>query len=169
MNPATLEEQVSELLAREQIRDVIGRYCYGMDSRNWEMYRSCWADEIEVDLSDVWDRPAGRIRADDWVDATRAFFSAMPHSQHIKLPVDYDIRGDEASVVSVLQGKHWMPNDTGDSLQTMVGYYRDGFVRTAQGWKMSSLEEIVYWNEGNSHVLHDNAKKSLAVLVERYG
>jgi len=166
---ATVEDRVAYLIDREQIRDLIGRYCYGMDSRDWEMYRGVWADEIEVDLSDVWDKGADLVKADDWVDATREFFAGMDRSQHIKVPVDWDLRGDEATVVSCLQGKHWMPSAFGGSLQEMVGYYRDGFVRTADGWRMNALQEILYWNEGNAHVFDANAKKSFAILVDRYG
>jgi hypothetical protein len=59
-----------------------------------------------------------------------------------------------------------MPNSTGGPLQTVVGYYRDEFVRTENGWKMSGMKELVYWNEGNGHVLVDNLQRMLAVLKE---
>src|SRR5690554_5895575 len=36
---------VSELLAREEIRDLLHRYCKGIDRRDWTLVRSCFADD----------------------------------------------------------------------------------------------------------------------------
>ena len=41
--------RLGELLDRADITDVIGRYCFGMDSRDWEMYRGAWTDEMKTD------------------------------------------------------------------------------------------------------------------------
>ena len=44
------------------------------------------------------------------------------------------------------------------SPSAMVGYYRDEFVRTEEGWKLKGLKELVHWNEGNAHVLDANRR-----------
>jgi SnoaL-like domain len=167
MQAGTLEEKVNNLLDRAEIDDVIGRYTYGMDSRDWELYRSAWTDEISLDFTELWaDKDMGRIRADDWVQALQAFFSDIPQSQHLKMPVSYEFDGDRATVLAIMQGKHWMPTSTGGPLQTVVGYYRDEFVRTPDGWRLSGLKELVHWNEGNAHVLDDNIRNLRRVLEE---
>lgn len=168
MTLETMEEKVQHLLDRAQITDVIGRYSYGMDSRDWELYRSAWTDEIALDFSELelYEKPIETIRADDWVCALQAFFADMPQSQHVKVPVSFEIDGDKAVVLAVMQGKHWMPTSTGGPTQTVVGYYRDELVRTPEGWKICALKELVHWNEGNSHVLDENLGKLLKVLRE---
>ncbi|MBS1862906.1 MAG: nuclear transport factor 2 family protein [Actinobacteria bacterium] len=164
----SLEEKVGYLLDRAEITDVINSYCYGMDSRDWQLYRSCWVEEIALDFTELelYEEPMPTIAADDWVRALAAFFAEMPQSQHIKYPSRWDLRGDEATVLSIMQGKHWMPTETGGPIQTVVGYYRDEFVRTEEGWKLCGLKELVHWNEGNSHVLDANLRNLLAVLKE---
>ena len=129
---ASLEEKVDYLLDRADITDVIGDYCYGIDSRDWDLYRSCWVDEISLDFTELelYEEPMPTIATDDWVRALAAFFANMP-------PV-----------------------------QTVVGYYRDEFVRTEEGWKLKGLKELVHWNEGNAHVLDANLREPLAVLKE---
>jgi hypothetical protein len=165
---ASLEEKVDHLLDRAEITDVIGAYCYGMDSRDWELYRSCWVDEIALDFTELelYEEPMPTIATDDWVRALAAFFKNMPRSQHVKYPSRWELDGDEATVLSIMQGKHWMPTDTGGPVQTVVGYYRDEFVRTEEGWKLKGLKELVHWNEGNAHVLDANLRELLAVLKE---
>ena len=164
------EADVRRLLDRAEIADVIGAYCYGMDSRDWELYRSCWTERIALDFTELelYEEPMPTIAADDWVRALAAFFAEMPQSQHLKFPVRYefDASGDAATVLAIMQGKHWMPTTTGGPIQTVVGYYRDEFVRTEDGWKLCGLKELVHWNEGNAHVLDDNLRRLLDVLRE---
>ncbi len=163
----SLEEKIDALTARAEITDVIGRYTYGMDSRDWALYRSCWTDEISVDFSDLpgyGGMTPAVLPADVWVDGMRALFEHMPHSQHLKVPVSFDIRGDEATVISLMQGKHFMPTDRGEPTQTTVGYYRSEFRKTPDGWRMSGLTELLYWNEGNSYVLDSNLDGTAEVL-----
>jgi len=162
----SLEQKIDYLLDRAEITEVINNYCYGMDSRDWELYRSCWVDEIALDFTELelFDKPMPTIRADDWVKGLAAFFENMPQSQHIKYPSQWEIDGDEATVLAIMQGKHWMPTETGGPIQTVVGYYRDEFVRTDEGWKLRGLKELVHWNEGNAHVLDSNLLNMFEVL-----
>jgi hypothetical protein len=166
MATRTLEEKIAYLTDRAEISDVIGRYCYGMDSRDWELFRSCWTDEISLDFTDItlMQERMTNVRADFYVECLKVFFAHMPRSQHIKFPVRYDFDGEKAVVLSILQGKHWMPNSLGGSLQTVVGYYRDEFIRTELGWKMNGMKELVYWNEGSGHVLTHNLQKMIAFM-----
>lgn len=167
MSALTLDEKINYLMDRAELSETIARYTYGMDSRDWDLYRSAWVDgEIYFETSDVgFAQPAiSRHHIDDWITALKVLFEDMPHSQHVKTPVRFEIDGDTAIVLCLLQGKHYMPSRNGDALLTVVGYYRDDFVRTADGWRMRGSREIIYWNEGNSYVLDVGLEKMNAIL-----
>ncbi|MGO4689655.1 nuclear transport factor 2 family protein [Glaciibacter sp. 2TAF33] len=165
-------DRMGELLDRADITDVIGRYCFGMDSRDWEMYRGAWTDEMKTDLIELSGSQVGRttISTDDWVEALKAFFSEMEFSQHLKTPVafEFDETRDNATVLSVMQGKHWASTRTGEHISTTVGYYRDTFTRTDDGWRMTSLKELVGWHEGNVFIVSNGQRKLIAKLSELY-
>jgi len=165
-----IDPRLMTLLDRAEICDVIGRYSYAIDTRDWELFRTCFTDEIRFEPVEGWrrdDAKPTRVRVDDFLEASKAFMSEMPHSQHIKIPVSFDIRGDEATVISVLQGKHYMPNTNGESISTVIGYYRDKWLRTPDGWKQASFEEIVFWHEGNWHVSDVAISNFLRTMNER--
>lgn len=166
----SMNAQLKYLTDRAELTDVIGQYCFGMDTRDWTLYRDCWTDDMSVDLIELSGSEAGisTIKTDDWVDAIKAFFSEIPLSQHLKKPVKFEIDGDSATVLSIMQGKHWMPNRKGDVLSTNVGYYRDRFVRTERGWKMFALKELIHWHEGNVYVSSNGQAKLIQVLRDRY-
>jgi hypothetical protein len=59
------------------------------------------------------------------------------------------IDGDNALCVAYVQARHYLPNDNGDSMQSMFGYYTNNFVRTPNGWKIRTCKLTVTWNTGN--------------------
>jgi hypothetical protein len=158
---AEIEQRLARLLDRAEIADLLGRYAYCIDTRDWTGLRACFAAEVEIDLEGI-----GGLRGDQWVEAVAAAFVGQPASQHLKLPVAYEFDGeDAATVVSLLQGKHWRPEGGAEGpLQTVVGYYRERLVRTAEGWRIASFAEQVLWNEGNEKIQERMTEQLLAAL-----
>lgn len=164
-----LEAKVRYLADRAEIADVMGRYCLGMDLRDWDMYRSCWAEKVNFDVGDFQfdECPFDNLSVDDWIAGLRAFFDGLESSQHVKYPVSFDFDGDRATVYAIMQGKHWMSVSGGEPLQTVVGYYHEVYIRTAAGWKMSSSKERLHWNEGNFDIIERNMTNMFAALRGR--
>ncbi len=138
------------LLDRAEISDVQIRYATGTDSRDWELFRSCFTDEIEVDFSSGFGQPAVRVAADDWVAATAPRMESFTATQHMitNLVVTFD--GDDAAIcVAYVRATHHLPNSTGDSDQTVFGYYTNRFERTPSGWRIRRLELTALWMTGN--------------------
>src|SRR5262249_38217240 len=138
------------LFDRAEISDCQLRYATGLDMRDWKLFRSCFADEIEVDFSSIFggDGPR-RVTGDRWAEAARRTISGLQATQHMITNHVITVDGDGATCIASLQARHHLPNDKGESSQTMYGYYTNHFVRTAQGWKIKSCKLTVTWNEGN--------------------
>lgn len=131
---------------RAELADVIDRYAYSFDRRDWDTWMTCWAPTVAVDFSvmgldDVLpegDLPDGRTALDRKIltELVSQGFEGVPASQHLKIPLSFAIDGDVAQVVSLMQAKHMMPSAaTGGPLQTMVGYCDDELTRGAEGWQ----------------------------------
>jgi hypothetical protein len=59
------------------------------------------------------------------------------------------VDGDKALCIAYVQAQHYLPNEQGESTQTVGGYYTNHFVRTPQGWRIKSCKLTVTWNKGN--------------------
>ena len=149
---ADIEARLQHLLDREEIAQVIVNYGHAFDMRDWALHRSVFTDEIEMDFSASIGDGLVTMAADDWVDAVRPFFEALDGTQHIAMPLTIEIDGDDAYVRSMLHAQHYLPNDRGGAVQTMVGYYDNWLVRTDDGWRIRRMVQHITWNEGNWHV-----------------
>jgi hypothetical protein len=140
------------LLDRAEISDVQLRYATGLDTRNWELFRTCFTDEFDADFTSVFGGTPRRVTAERWAQSARKTLSGLAATHHMITNHVITVNGDEATCVAYVQAQHYLPNDQGDSMQTMGGYYTNRFVRTPQGWKIGSCKLTLTWNIGNWHI-----------------
>jgi hypothetical protein len=142
--------RLQHLWDRAEISDVQLRYATGTDSRDWELFRSCFTDEVEVDFSDGFGQPVVRLAADDWVKGTAPRMESFTATQHMitnhVITFDDD---DHATCVAYVRASHHKPNSTGDSDQTVYGYYTNRFERTPSGWRIARVKLTALWMTGN--------------------
>ncbi len=148
-------DRVRLLLDREAIRDVLGRYAYAVDFRDWEAFRSCFTDPVEIDSSQTMGGPPGAkpLPLDAFIGAVSAFFGRLPASQHVPVVLTIDVEGDRAHAISLLHARHHDPDAPGGPGQTMIGHYLSDLARTDEGWKITRSVHRLGWNEGNPEVI----------------
>lgn len=112
------------LLDRAEISDVQLRYATGLDMRDWTTFRSCFADEIDVDFTSAFGGEPRHVTADRWTEAARRTMSGLRATQHMITNHVITVDGDRALCVAYVQAQHYPPNDRGDSTQTMGGTTR---------------------------------------------
>ncbi len=132
---------------------TFSRFASGIDRRDWELYRSVFTDEIDVDYTSYRPGSKSRMAADLWVDRAKGLFPGLDASQHSLSNPAIEIDGDTASATMYLVAEHFLTNDQGDNSYTIGGYYSDSLVREDGVWRISAKRLTVTWNRGNRHVL----------------
>ena len=137
------EKKLQMLLDRMEIIDIQNRYATGVDTRDRDLYRSCFTDEMELDMSGMGLGEPMKISADVWVDRAVSLVSGFKSTQHIITNHVITIEGDEATCVAYLQARHYNP----ESMYTVGGYYTNRLVRTPEGWKIRRLKLTPSWTQ----------------------
>jgi ketosteroid isomerase-like protein len=140
MSMTLTREQISD---RVEIEDVLARYCYAVDDRDWDAYRILFTEDAVLD-----DRVTGGIQSgvEDHVQCLKKAFAKVQLSQHAISTVISDVNGNHAKVRAHCSCP--MLVDLGEA-KTHVFFqglwYRNSLVRTHEGWKISYLVEEGYW------------------------
>lgn len=87
-----MADVIEELLAREQIRDVLHRYCKGIDRRDWALVRACFADDHVHNHGGI------HGSADDFVRMACAVLLMIPATHHTIGNVHFTFSEDGLSV-----------------------------------------------------------------------
>lgn len=123
-----------------EIHEQLARYARGVDTHDWELWKSVFTPDAVVDysLSGV---PSGSR------DEVAAFlaegFASIPWATHHISNIEIDLDGDRADVRAMFYNPMQLPGM--DEPSATGGYYRHSFVRTPEGWKSEHLVEEPMW------------------------
>ena len=122
---------------RFAIQDVMLHYAAGVDERDMQMYRGCFADECDiVGFSDQ--TISG---GDAWTAHVEQALKKYGATQHMLGPVLAVINGDEAQCRTDIQAMHYLVQEPGNTL-TLWGTYRTQMRRISGQWKIVRHELI---------------------------
>ena len=128
---------MTALETRLAIQDVMTRYAAGVDDRNMEQYRSCFADDVEI----VGFGPETLTGADNWVEDVKNKLEAFGETQHMLGPQLVDIDGDKASTRVDVQAMHYLKTKPDSQLTLWATYLTD--YRCIDGaWKIVRHELV---------------------------
>jgi hypothetical protein len=137
--PLTLDQ----LSDRLEIQDLLTRYCYAVDDRDWNTYRTIFTSDAVID-----DTITGGVKGgvEDHIIYMKKALSKIVMSQHAISTVLLDIEGDEASARAHCSCPMVVDLGSGKTQVFFQGlWYRDRLIRTHDGWRIKELREEGYW------------------------
>ncbi|WKK65906.1 nuclear transport factor 2 family protein [Lutimonas zeaxanthinifaciens] len=123
---------------RLQIQDLCTRYAVGVDRKEWKILRSCFTDDAMIDYTAM---GGYRNNLDGTVEFLKQAMALFVGYQHLMVNHEIDIDGDKAT--GRVGFYNPMPIKTEDGMVFFLcgGWYIDEYVRTSDGWKISSRSQ----------------------------
>ena len=118
---------------RQEITDLISRLGRWLDDKRFDAARSVLTEDVTVST------PGGQAEGIERVVAQASRNHQVP-TQHLITNVLVDVDGDAATATANL-----LVTFAGESQQGER--YRFGVARTAEGWRLSSIEVTPIWRE----------------------
>ena len=120
------------LADRIALQDVMLKYAAGVDERDFDLYASCFMDDVEI-LDFGESTINGR---DNWVTFVKEALNAYGPTQHMLGPQFATTDGDEAHCRTDVQALHYLKEPEGEIL-TLWATYETDMKRVNGGWKIS--------------------------------
>ena len=143
---------------RAAIIDIYNAYAEGVDSKNWDMVRQCFADEIYVDYgatSAATGRPGDSRNADDWIVVLQGVINGFDFTRHTITNHRFRREGTRIVCRAYLTADHVILADPGgtaaaaDEIATVVGEYTNTCELGESGWKICTSRLEMQWSRGN--------------------
>lgn len=141
---------------RLNIAETVYRYAYGIDTRDFGLYRSIFAERVAIDFTSYQGGDAAVLTADQWVEGVRRLFTQLAATQHLMTNPVTLIDGDTAACRMYVQAHHVYRADDPASWYTIGGYYDDMLVRSADGpvgWLLTGVTLTVLWRRGDPGIM----------------
>jgi hypothetical protein len=152
---------------RVAILETVYKYAQGIDTRDWDLYRSIFNDEIEVDFSSYDGQTVGRLKADDWVERLKPLFSGLAATQHIMTNpiVTFDHKGATCSVY--MQAEHFLDADDGGTDYAIGGYYNIRLVFQNDRWLINTVKLTIFWRKGDPKIMAIATEKGKSIDIKK--
>ncbi|MGI9624140.1 MAG: nuclear transport factor 2 family protein, partial [Acidimicrobiales bacterium] len=139
---------------RISIAETVYSYATGIDTRNWPLYRSIFAEQLEIDFSSYRpDQPARNMTADEWVAGVKPLFTGLAATQHTMTNPVVGLQGNEAAITMYMQAHHVYDPADEASWFTIGGYYEDTLVRVDDRWLLTGVKLTVLWRTGDPGIM----------------
>ena len=133
---------LQQLSDRAEIQDLMTRYAYAIDDRNWHGLDQIFTPDAIIDYSDV-GGPVGTVdEIKTFLAEAMAGFSAF---QHLSTTSEIIINGNQARARTILFNPMVM-NHEGQERVFFIGlWYQDELTLTSQGWRIQHRREQKSW------------------------
>lgn len=133
---------LQELSDRAEIQDLISRYAYAIDDRDWDALDSVFTPDAIIDYSE-----AGGARGT--VAEIKEFLAkAMPNFtafQHLSTTTQVKIDGDRAKARTILFNPMVIQHEGQERVFFVGLWYNDELVRTPDCWRIAHRYEQMSW------------------------
>jgi hypothetical protein len=144
----TTEQKINILWTRAEIERVMLNFGRALDTGDWKLYRSCFADRFKVNFERLTGQPEVYVDADLWTRFAEVILSPVRrHHQYSNFSVRID--GDDADATIYMVARHWKPVESGDPEYIQNGWYENSFTRIDGEWKITRLLHTYQWISGN--------------------
>ena len=150
------EETIATLLDDKAIEAVLTRYAVAIDTKDWLLLKTCFADDGAVDYGPASGRHDG---PDNIVSVVRSFVGDLDATQHLTGNYQIQVTGDTASCVSYVNAQHVLAGGLSGETYTLGGVYRDQLVRGDDGWKIKLRKLETIWTIGNERIFEEAASR----------
>jgi hypothetical protein len=144
------QETLQLLLDRTAITELIHCYATGVDTRDWQLFRSIFTEEIEVWLGSAVAGavPLKRVNADTFTERVSRTIGRFAVTQYLLSNHRITVHGDTATCVVYMQARHFPRSEEAhQAVWDIGGYYTHHLIRTAAGWKIAQYTLTVTWTE----------------------
>lgn len=141
--------RLREIEDRLDIQAVLHRYATALDTRDWELLRTCFDEDVIGTYDSI-----GVQRGYEALEALcRQALEPLAATQHLVGNVEIAVDGDEATARCYLQATHVRSQLGGDDNFVVAGTYLDRLARSSHGWRIVQRELRRTWTAGPLHII----------------
>ncbi|MCU1566796.1 MAG: aromatic-ring-hydroxylating dioxygenase beta subunit [Pseudarthrobacter sp.] len=139
---AALEDQVRQLMDREEIRGVMMDYCRGVDRRDYGLIRAAYHHDAFDDHGNFEGGPEAVVSKVSKDPEGTVVTSSMHHVGNIRI----ELNGDTADVESYFVAYATLLSEGRNRLTSRAGRYLDRFERREGKWRIAHRKVADDWS-----------------------
>jgi len=127
------EAAVQGLIDRAAVSDVVHAYATAVDSRDWGLFGSLFADTLFLDFRSFHPSLYKTVTREELIGITRSI-EGLDATQHLSTQHRHSIDGNRATCISYMHAGHFLTREGQQHACFLYGHYTYELVRNGPGW-----------------------------------
>ncbi|MEI7754275.1 MAG: nuclear transport factor 2 family protein [Actinomycetota bacterium] len=146
----TANDQLDRLQSHDDIRQLIARYCWALDTLDRELFNTVFTPDATARLG-----RGTQHGPDEMWALIHSVLATLDLSQHLvgSQLIDLHAEGSTATSRCHFHAQHVRASAEGGSQYVIAGRYDDQLVRTSHGWRIAHRKLTMLWTTGNAAVI----------------
>jgi hypothetical protein len=150
---------MSDVNDRFAVVDLMHRYAFALDTRDWPLLATVFAPDGATDYGELGGVNQG---PDAIVALCRGALAGLDASQHLIGNVSCELDGDVGTATCYFQAQHVIKGAAGGDYLLVGGTYHDDLVRIDGEWKIKLRRLVPSWDVGNPDIFAIGAERLAA-------
>ena len=147
-----------QLVIRNALVDNYSNYAEGLDSKQWDLVRDCFADDVMIDYGEIsaaTGSPDVPRKIEQWMEHLQNVINGFDITRHTITNHRVTITDDEVSCRAYLMADHVVFTDPAhpivgdDDVVTVVGEYCNHYTEVDGRWLICKSALAVHYSRGN--------------------
>jgi hypothetical protein len=144
-----MDSEIKKVIDRVSIVETINRLFIGTDNRDWELVKSCFAQNVLFDMASLSGNEPETLTPDAIVAAWDQGLKPLQAVHHQAGNYLVDIEGTKADAFCYALASHYLPNKSGKNTRTFVGSYEIGLIKKEGRWRIARFKFNLKYIDGN--------------------
>jgi hypothetical protein len=127
------------------IVNTVNQMAFAADLRDWDLCRSCFADEVFVDYTSLHSGEAGMMTSKALIETWQRLLPIFDPYQHMIGSHVVEIQGDRAECRAHFQAVHVLE----DEQWILGGRYYFRLQRNGDAWQITAITMTALWSVGD--------------------
>lgn len=129
----------------EMIINTVNQMALAADQHDWELCRTCFADQVQVDYTSLAGGEPATIPADALMESWQALLPGFTATQHLIGSHVVDQQGNMAECRAHFQATHILDEEQ----WVLGGHYHYRLQRSNQAWQITAITMTALWSVGD--------------------
>ncbi|MET3803184.1 ketosteroid isomerase-like protein [Nakamurella sp. UYEF19] len=143
----------SQTITTAQAVEVCDRMFTSIDTRDWDQFERCFADDVVTDFTGLWGGKPEHATAHHLRDGWERLFAGFTATQHLVANYVADHAHTGTLVSAAFRATHFGVDPFGSASWTLYGRYRITLVHRDNGFVIQRLEQTPTAADGNRNIV----------------
>jgi hypothetical protein len=146
------DHRVVQMADRQEVVNAVNGIFANTDERNWDGVAALFSDQVVLDYASMTGGEPEELTPQQIIDSWKGILPGFEATHHQVGNHRVKIQGNQADVFCYGTATHYLPNDKGSHVWTVVGTYDFHLLRSGDAWKVSKMKFNFKYQDGNTQL-----------------